>query len=140
MRLPKPRLARSPANSSWVNEYTWVWLESAWKEKEATARAGASWATVTAKPKKMRVTAGSQSVSCPGPGRAWTPADGAGAPSKGGCALMFSESGKGIDVTVTVPYEVSWTGSDGSGGDLGVLTTTATQSVTVLEAAAVARS
>ncbi|MCD5316842.1 hypothetical protein [Kineosporia babensis] len=141
LRLPKPRLARSPSGSGWVNEYLWVWLESSWEEKEATASTGggaggglgAQWATVTARPREMVIRVGSESVSCAGPGRAWRLADGAGVPDGDGCAVMVSESGRRVEVSVEVPYEVSWTGSGGSGGDLGVLTASANQTITVLE-------
>ncbi len=140
LRLPDPRLAHSPAGSTWVNVYTWVWLENSWNQKTATARAGTAWARVTARPRTMLISAGGTSTSCAGPGRAWTSADGSARPTDGGCALLFSRSGTDVDLRVSVPYDISWTGSGGAGGDLGVLTTTADQPVTVLEAAAVGRS
>lgn len=140
LRLPKPNLARSPAGSAWVNEYTWVWLESAWKQKSTTARAGTAWATVTARPRDMQIFAARQHVTCSSSGRPWTPADGGRKPTDGGCGLMFTKSGTRINLNVTVPYDVTWVGAGGAGGDLGVMTTTADQQVTVLEAAAVGRS
>ncbi|MBT0774205.1 hypothetical protein KIH74_34995 [Kineosporia sp. J2-2] len=142
LKLPKVSLARSPGGDTWVNEYTWVWLESGWKELSATARSGGVWATVTASPVRMKVSASgaAQGVTCSGPGRAWSAADGGGAPADGGCALRFTRSGEGIGVSVAVPYRVSWTGSGGAGGDLGTMTATGEESVTVLEAVAVSRS
>ncbi|GLY19951.1 hypothetical protein Kisp01_69650 [Kineosporia sp. NBRC 101677] len=141
LRLPRPQGRRSPSGQTFVNEYTWFWLPGGWKDLTATARAGAVWATVTAKPREMRVSAGGDvgGTTCSGPGRAWTPTDGAGAPSDGGCALVFKASGT-FDVNVAVPYDVSWTGSGGAGGDLGVITAEGQDAVTVLEAVSVSRS
>ncbi|GAB3282487.1 hypothetical protein GCM10027456_76380 [Kineosporia babensis] len=136
--LPQLELTRSPAGSAWVNENTWVWLENGWNDLTATARSGTVWATVTATPMSMDVSAqgAARAVSCSGPGRAWTSADGADVPGEDGCALRFERSGKAT-IQVSVPYEVSWTGSDGAGGDLGVMTTTGEDTVGVLETAAV---
>ncbi len=141
LRPPSPVLARSPQGRTWVNEYTWFWLKSDWSALTATARAGSAWATVTATPKELKVNAGKRGdgVRCRGRGRAWRLADGAGAPTRGGCALAFQRAGA-LSLQVSVPYQVSWVGSGGSGGNLGVLTATGQDAVTVLEADAVSRS
>lgn len=141
LELPRPALERSPAAATWVNENTWVWLQGGWSDLSATARSGAVWATVTAAPLKTNLSAGdaAQAVSCPGPGRAWTPADGSGDTGNGACVLNFDRSGQ-VTVAVSVPYEVTWTGSGGASGDFGVMTATGEESVQVLEGRSVNRS
>ena len=137
LRLPKPVLHRSPteANSAgglpytWVNVWTWYWTSPAtWRERSKTASLGAVSATVTVTPTELTFDPGDgrESVSCAGPGRAWTTADGMRAPSEGGCGYRYRHASDGVRARVSIRWAVTWVGSDGSGGPLPVMTTQTT--------------
>jgi hypothetical protein len=137
LRLPRPVLHRSPGESNsdagvpytWVNLWTWYWTSPAtWRQLSRTASLATVSATVTVAPTKLTFDPGDGSppVSCAGPGRAWTKADGNAAPSHGGCGYRYRSVSDGVRPTVSITWDVSWTGSGGTGGTLPVMTTSTT--------------
>jgi hypothetical protein len=134
LRIPKPVIRRSPDRSAtvagapvtWVNMWTWVWTEPAsWRQLSKTASLGPVWATVTVKPTALvfEPGLGGAPVSCPGPGRAWTPADGDSRPARGGCGYVYRSVSAGVTASLAIRWAVSWTGSGGASGQLPVMTT-----------------
>jgi len=132
LRIPKPVIHRSPGESAtgapvtWANLWTWVWTAPAsWHQRSKTASLGPVWATVTVKPTTLTFHPGlgGAPVSCTGPGRAWTPADGDGPPTGGGCAYVYRSVSPGVRASLAIRWAVSWTGSGGSAGQLPVMTT-----------------
>ena len=57
-------------------------------------------------------------MTCAGPGRAWTEADGDGAPTRGGCGHRYTRITRTAPVTaaVAVDWTVTWQGSGGTSG------------------------
>ncbi|HET9656568.1 MAG TPA: hypothetical protein VFP72_14520, partial [Kineosporiaceae bacterium] len=121
LTLPDLVMRRSPteANSdhgtpyTWVNLWTWFWTDPAsWKVQTARATAGPVWAEVTVTPTQLIVSpgeTGAANVTCSGPGRPWTQADGNGAPSGGGCGVVYRHvSAVPITATVAVEWAVTW--------------------------------
>jgi hypothetical protein len=152
LRLPTPTFERSPTESNgdhgvpytWVNLWTWYWTSpTAWRQVSRTARVGPVWATVTVRPTALVFEPGdgSAAVSCPGPGRAWTPADGDRAPNGGGCGFVFRRvtADGPVTASVAIRWKVSWTGSGGAGGTLPAMTTRASASFLVEQIQAVTR-
>lgn len=143
LKVPRPRMRRSPDGDSWVQVWTWFWASPAtWKPKSATASVGRVWARVTATPVSMVIDPGdgSGSVPCPGPGRAWTEADGDAAPfSRGGCGVRYRHVSADGSVTarVSIRWRVAWTGSGGAGGVLPGMTTSSASSFVVRQIQAV---
>jgi hypothetical protein len=129
VRVPRPVLRRSPGTEgavTWVNLWTWVWTTPAsWRSQSKTASLGSVWATVTLTPALLLFDPGDGggSVSCPGPGRAWTPADGDGPPTKGACGYRYRSSSRGVTARLRVRWEAAWRGSGGSAGQLPDMTT-----------------
>ena len=126
--LPKPSVSRSPDQTlrydgspyTYVNLWTWYWASPAsYRTLTQTTRAGAVWATVTARPVSLSFDPGNgdPAVSCAGPGRAWTHADGNHDPTaSGACGYRYvaSTDDTPITVTVTTTWDVSWVGSGGT--------------------------
>lgn len=107
-----------------------LWLTGGWEPQSATASAGGLSATVTARPERVTWTMGDGgSVTC---STAGSPA------SRGGgsdCSYTYkvSSAGRAGDayrVSVAVTFAATWRATDGTGGDLGPLTSPA-GSVTV---------
>jgi hypothetical protein len=76
-------------------------------------------------------------VTCSGPGRVYERRF-AGRPEATDCRYTYRHSsaiqpGEAYNVTVTVVWTATWSGSDGNGGDLGELTSQTTQPVRVAE-------
>ncbi len=137
LRIPEPVIFRSPAQSNgaggipvtWANLWTWVWTSPAsWAEHFKKASVGDVWARVMVSPVALifRPDVGSVAVSCDGPGRAWTPEDGDAAPTRGGCGYMYRSVNSAVTSSLSIRWRVSWTGSDGSSGQLPAMTTTTT--------------
>jgi hypothetical protein len=145
LQLPLPSGDRSPNPSktyhgypyTYVNLWTWFWTDSAsWKTRTATARAGGVSATVTVTPTALLFDPGdgSSSVSCAGPGRAWTSADGDGAPTDGGCGYQYrSATTQPLTSTQSIRWAVTWRASDGQTGSLPDLTTSRSGQLMVLQ-------
>lgn len=143
LRLPSPTINRSPTERSsdpqfggqpytWVQLWTWFWTSpDTWRKLSKTVSAGPVSATVTANPNMLMFDPGNggSAVSCAGPGRPWTEADGNDAPSGGGCGYRYmrvTEGSTPLTSTVTIQWSVSWVGNDGESGTLPVLRTDAT--------------
>jgi hypothetical protein len=127
--LPTPSIQRSPDETirfegepmTWVNLWTWFWTDPAsYRPLTQTVSAGAVSATVTATPVGLLFDPGdgSPAVRCAGPGRAWVERDGNSAPP-GGCGYRYRSVTEGTIIsTVTVLWQVSWTGTGGLSGVL----------------------
>jgi hypothetical protein len=145
LRLPRPSGDRSPNQDqqfhgypfTYVNLWTWFWTDQAsWKARTATARAGGVSATVTVTPQSLKFEPGDGSapVTCSGPGRPWTSADGDTAPTSGGCAYQYeAATNQPVTSTQTIRWAVTWRASDGETGTLPDLTTSRSGQVMVLQ-------
>jgi len=77
---------------------------------------------------------GDAPVVCDGPGRAWTSADGDGAPTDGGCGYRYrSATTQPVTSTQSIRWAVTWRASDGETGTLPDLTTSRTGQLMVLQ-------
>jgi hypothetical protein len=139
LRLPKPVLHRSPSESNsdhgipytWVHLWTWYWTSPvSWRELSKTASLRGISATVTVTPAQLTWEPGDgqPSVSCAGPGRAWTEADGNAVPSEsnGGCGYQYRSVSDQVSPTLSIRWDVAWTSSVGPGGTLPAMTTQTT--------------
>jgi len=142
LKVPKPIFQRSPDQSftdagtplTWVNLWTWYWTtETSWRPASKTASLSDVSATVTATPQTMTFKPGNGQppVTCPGPGRAWTEADGNAAPSDGGCAYRYTRPSDRLTATLSIQWSVAWEGSDGTSGQLPAMTTQTSDSLAV---------
>jgi hypothetical protein len=145
LRLPQPSGDRSPSQSqrfhgypfTYVNLWTWFWTTPAtWQTRNATASAGGVSATVTVTPSALTFDPGdgSSPVTCAGPGRAWTSADGDSKPTDGGCGYRYrSATSAPLTSTESIHWAVSWRASDGETGTLPALTTSRSGQLMVLQ-------
>jgi hypothetical protein len=150
LRLPAPTIARSPRADNddhgtpytWVNLWTWFWTDPAtFTPTSRTVSARTISATATATPIALVFDPGNQDqpLACAGPGRAWTPADGEGPPTNGGCAYTYRHVAARVVSTVSIQWNVTWTGSNGESGRLPTLVTTAQAAFAVEQVQAVTR-
>ncbi len=103
----------------------WFWIPAAsWHSLTVTVTAGPVWATVTATPSALSFDpgTGAGAVTCPGPGTAYDPAVPA-ATQRTGCSYTYAQPsadlvGDSYPASVTVVWQVAWTGSGGAGGVL----------------------
>jgi len=124
-----------------VNLWTFYWTDlSTWRSLTATARAGGSWATVTARPVALSFDPGdgSRPVRCAGPGRPWRASDGTDPPDRGACAYRYTRvTGPGLDhpvsSTQTITWQLTWTGSGNTSGVLSERSTSRTGGLNVLQ-------
>jgi len=134
LRLPTPLIHVNPAPPVPQIVYfpTWVWLGGdSWGSRSATASVPGMSVTATAKPVRLVLSTGDgASVTCSGPGTAWSAGRDATAPSPT-CGHTFTSPGS-YPVTVTVTWNVSWAGGGVTGTAPG-MTTTATLTVQVVE-------
>jgi len=134
LRLPTPVIRVNPAPPTPQIVYfpTWVWLgEDSWGPRSATASVPGMSITATAKPVGLVLSTGDgASITCSGPGTAWTPGRDATAASPT-CGHTFTGPGS-FAVTVTVSWNVSWAGGGVTGTAPG-MTTTASLTVQVVE-------
>lgn len=157
-RLPDPVWGRFPAFMlqdgrpyTVVNTHMWFWTDSSeWHSFTATARAGANWATVTAKPVALQLVPGDGqgAVECASPGRpfdtardayssSWVPQ-----PEPDGCDYVYRKAtsdypNEMLTATLSIRWELSWTGSGGTSGTLTAKATSTDQTFMVAEAQAV---
>ena len=134
--LPQPQAGRSPAGQALVGLPTWFWIDPGqWRALRQRTVAGPVWAQVVATPVSTSwdLGDGSPVLSCAGPGTPYdrTRPETAQATN---CAYSYPRSSaqqpqtglfvndRFFTVTVTTTWQVSWTGSGGSGGTLPVLT------------------
>jgi hypothetical protein len=134
LTIPKPVMRRSPdeGNSdagmpyTWVNLWTWYWTTPpSWRTLSKTASLGGIWATVTVRPTELVFNPGNGEAptACPGPGRAWTEADGNSSPSGGGCGYRYTRVSNSLTATLSTHWDASWAASTGETGTLPVAAT-----------------
>jgi hypothetical protein len=145
IRFPHPSGDRSPSPTllyqgypfTYVNLYTFFWTGGAsWRALSATASAGGVSATVTARPVALVFDPGNgaAAVSCGGPGRPWTSADGNGAPTDGACAYRYVRvTPSPITSTQTIVWKITWIGTGGTGGEIPSLSTSTSGLLQVLQ-------
>lgn len=135
-QLPKPAwhtpADTDPRGFAYVNTPTYFWVgDEIWAPVSARAGSGAVWAEATAEPIALIVDTGdtAPTTRCDFKPPAYT----RGTPTETfpGCSHRYLNSsalapnGDSFTVTVSIEWHIVWRGSDGSGGDLGSLTTTA---------------
>jgi hypothetical protein len=145
LTLPQPSGHRSPSETqsyqgspfTYVNLWTWFWTDpGTWRTRSATARAGGVSATVTVTPTRLSFDPGdgSASVSCQGPGIAWSSSDGNAAPSDGECGYRYrTVTQTPVTSRQSIRWSVTWTASDGARGALPDLTTSRAGQLMVLQ-------
>ncbi len=141
MRLPEPDIgtAPTPGKPRFVNIPAWMWVsEEDWEPVSATASVSAGSVTVVASPERVVWDTGDgHEVVCTGPGTVFSRATAGegGSPDCGHIytALPVGGAGAAVDLTAVWEWGVSWSSSDGQGGDLEELTTTSTVAVPVSE-------
>lgn len=151
----QPSIDRSPSASlrydgyalTYANLATWFWTSGAsWQVQvspkvTAANEVATAWATATARPTALVFDPGDGDtpVSCAGPGLAWTAGDTNG-PSPSGCSYTYTQATTGpVTVTVSIRWQITWTGSEGMGGTLPVQVTSASQQLQVLQVDSVNR-
>lgn len=142
--LSRPAVHRSPVETNnyqgdpftWANLWTWVWTDPAnYRPMTHTVSVGPVSATVVASPVGLLFDPGdgSDAVRCPGPGRAWTDADGNDAPESG-CGYQYRHVTDGaITSRLEILWRVTWTGTGGTGGSLPAMQTTTDALLRVLQ-------
>ncbi len=137
LRLPQPviRVNPAPPVKQIVFVPTWVWLgPESWGNRSATASVPGMSVTATAKPVKLVISSAEQSVTCQGPGTAWTPGRDAAAASPT-CGLTYNKPGT-FALQATVTWNVSWAGG-GVTGTAPAMTTTGSVTLQVMDDPAV---
>lgn len=136
-RSPSEKLRYDGYSFSYVNQWLFYWTDpGTWTTKQATARTAGTWATVTAKPVSLTFDPGDgrSSVSCAGPGRAWTNADGNNRPSGGACGYQYERvTSSPIASTQTITWRITWRGSGGTSGTLPDRSTSTSGQLQVLQ-------
>jgi len=145
LTVPKPEAQRSPPETNsdpdngglpytWLGLNTWIWVNN-WQPLQRTVDLRGVSATVTATPTALVFDPGNgdAAVSCPGPGRPWTEADGNQPPIGGGCAYMYRAVTPDGPLTATtgIAWSVAWTSNTGAGGTFPALNTATTSSFLV---------
>jgi hypothetical protein len=130
--LPLPSAEHNPAGDAVTNLAVWWWVPAAqWRTLSQRTSAGPVWAQVTARPVSSTWDAGdgSEPLLCQGPGRPYDP-DASPEAQSPDCSYTYPRSSAGqpqtgpeandrfFTVRVTVVWQVSWTGSGGTGGVL----------------------
>ncbi|MFD5801902.1 hypothetical protein [Streptomyces sp. NPDC127020] len=134
VRLPTTNVTLAPAGATKVNLPTWAWLDKAtFKEVSVTAELDVGGlniqATTTATPVSLKLEPGTPDAETyPASGECVINDDGSiGEPYAKGradqtppCGIKYlRSSGDGTyDLQATVTWEIAWTGSGGTGGDL----------------------
>ncbi|MBN6050732.1 hypothetical protein JYK22_02205, partial [Nonomuraea sp. RK-328] len=137
-----PRVATAPPRGKdglvGLRHYFWV-ERSQWRVISERATAGSVWAEVMAKPEALVIKPGigQDAVTCKGPGMPFEAATNS-ADQKNGCSHLFTRSSAGLpgsryQVTVSIVWSASWTGSGGAGGSLPSITTSTTFPLRIAE-------
>lgn len=124
LRLPMPQIAASPEAAQLVRLPVWLWLEGAsWSSQSASASVPGLTVTATAVPVEAAWDMGDGStVTCEGPGAAWEQGMDPEASSPD-CGHTYTRpSGGPLKASVTVAWEVTWSGGGQSGSVLGMVT------------------
>jgi len=145
LTLPEPLVRRSPPETNsdpdngglpytFVGLQTWVWAVN-WQPLQRTVDLRGVSATVSATPTALVFDPGNGDapVTCPGPGRPWTEADGNTAPTDGGCGYVYRSVTPAGPLTSTtgISWSVQWTSNTGAGGVFPALTTRSASSFLV---------
>jgi len=141
MRLPDPDIGTAPAvgKPRFVNMPSWMWVDAAhWEAVSTTASVSAGSVTVVATPERVVWDTGDgHEVVCSGPGTVFSPAvyRREGSPDCGHTYTALPPGGAGakIDLMAEWEWRVSWSTTDGRGGDLADLSTSSTVAVPVSE-------
>jgi hypothetical protein len=149
MELPDTEVTLAPEAVTKVNLPTWAWLDKAvFDEVQATAAINAPGfnlqATTTAKPVALKLQPGTEDAETyPASGECAINADGSiGEPYAKGkadetppCGLKYlrSSSDGTFSLQATITWQITWTGTDGAGGDLPNGTFGNDQAITVQE-------
>jgi hypothetical protein len=138
LRLPSPgiRVNPVPPVAQLVYLPSWLWLDpGSWGTRSATASVPGLSVTATATPSRLVFSTGDgASVTCVGPGTAWSSGMDPNSSSPSGCGHTYTRPGT-YPLTATVTWQVGWAGG-GQTGTVADLTTTATVQVTVTDSQA----
>lgn len=140
LRLPAPSIAMNPAGEQLVHLPTWLWLREGWGTTSASASVPGITVTAVAEPTSASWSTGDGStVTCSGPGTAFTTGNDPKATSPD-CGHTYRSSSRGLPgealtASVTVRWNVRWSGAGQSGVFPG-LTTTASMTLRVTESQA----
>ncbi|WP_237683324.1 hypothetical protein [Nocardiopsis sinuspersici] len=141
MRLPEPVIGTAPplGKPRFVNLPSWMWIaKEDWGPVAVTASVSAGSVTVVAAPQRVVWNTGDgHEVVCTGPGTVFSRAAyrEEGSPDCGHTYTALPPGGAGatVDVTAVWEWEVSWSATDGQGGDLEDLATSSSVAVPVNE-------
>ena len=142
--LRRPVVHRSPTETNnyegdpftWANIPTWFWSSTAsYQPQSQTVSVGPVSARVVAEPVGLLFDPGDggDPVRCPGPGKAWTEADGNDEPASG-CSYRYARVTDGaIRSRLGILWQVTWTGTGGTGGALPIMQTVTDAPLRVLQ-------
>jgi len=145
LRLPDPVIRSSPAPGALqLTELpTWMWVApAAWRPESKTAQVPGESVTATATPVSASWQMGDgKTVTCHGSGTPYAKGDNP-ASSSPTCGYTYTRSSAGqphaaYHVTVTITWDITWTGPGGAGGALPPLFTAAAAPMRVAESQAV---
>ena len=135
-QVPLPDPAMSPTGPGVVNLGMWLAVEEP-APISVTARAGAVWATTTARLESTTFDMGDGTVvSCDGAGDPIPESKLDSIEPSEDCGHTYTKLQRDevpYTVTITSTWRVDWVGSGGTGGDLGTLDRTSTVEYEVLE-------
>jgi hypothetical protein len=134
---PRPRTAPPTTVKQVVGIRTWMWVDPAdWHPIAATASIPGLAATVTATPTKTIWDMGDgTTVVCNGPGTVYDPAK-PDADQHSDCSHTYQHDGP-YNVRATIVWSVSWTATNGTGGNLGTVQRTTQFAINVEQRQAV---
>jgi hypothetical protein len=147
LQLPTPVAGRSPAGWALVGLPTWFWVDpGSWRTLRQRTSVGPVWAEVVAAPVSTTWEPGDGSApfTCAGPGTVYDQSRPDGLQSTD-CSYTYRRSSadqpqtgptdndRFFTVTVTTRWQVTWTGSGGTGGTLSALTRSSSFSVAVAQ-------
>ncbi|MEV7344035.1 hypothetical protein [Streptomyces sp. NPDC093544] len=153
VKVPETEIELKPATKSTVNLPTWVWLDKGtFQEVKVRAELPDTglWAETTAKPVSLHLEPGTADAETyPASGECKINDDGSiGIPYRTGdadktppCGLTYlrATDGNPYELKASVTWQITWTGSDGTGGDLPDGTFETTQNMNVQEIQSVNR-
>jgi hypothetical protein len=121
--VTRPGLAPPLGRDGLVGLPEWYWVPaSEWHSRSVTVRAGPVWATATAAPVSLVFDPGGglAGKSCPGPGISYDAAQPASMQHTS-CYYTYQQPSAGqpggaYQASVIVTWQISWTGSGGTGG------------------------
>lgn len=140
LRLPAPSIEVNPAGEQLVHLPTWLWLREGWRTTSASASVPGITVTAVAEPTAASWSTGDgTTVTCTGPGTPFSAGHDPKATSPD-CGHTYRRSSKGLPgdaytATVTVRWNVRWSGA-GQNGVFPGLTTTTSASLSVAESQA----